>query len=157
MTYLKVDIEPHVVVPYFDDFISGRGQVATIWTHLHAGYSRSVHVGHLVKRDTTNSCYFIDPLHMTSHSKKGGRSLDNSCFLCVKTCEWPQRTCSGSCYARGSYWFLTQYRTHLQTKRIILDVNSLLCMFVYDFDAWNDTEDWHTWVFCTYCKGSIII
>ena len=46
---------------------------------------------------------------------------------------WPQLTCSVARYARG-----TLYRTHLRTKRIILGVNSLLCVFVYDFDNQND-------------------
>ena len=72
----------------------------------------------------------LDPLNMTSHSQKGGRSLDNSCSLCVKLCAWRRRTCSVSCYAIGSYWFLTQYRTVLQTMRIVFGANSLLaCLY----------------------------
>ena len=94
----------------------------------------------------------IDPLHMTSHSQKGGRLLDSSCALCVKTCAWPQRACCVSRYARGSYWFLTQYRTRLRTIRVFLGVNSLLCKFVHDFDTQNDIQYRHTWLRFAYCK-----
>ena len=65
---------------------------------------------------------------MTSHSQKGGRPLDNSCSLCVKTWAWPQCSCSISCYARGSYWLHTQYRMRLRTMRIILGV---FCVCLY--------------------------
>ena len=39
--------------------------------------------------------------------------------------------------------------------RIILGVDYLLCMFVYDFDTQNDTQEKNI-VCCAYCKLSII-
>ena len=117
----------------------------------------SVHVNMLHIVCAANILLPIDPFHMTSHIQKGGRSLHNSCSLCVNTCPWPQHTCSFSCYARGSYWFLTQNRMRLQTMRAILGVNSLFrCLYtVYGFDSQNDTQDRHMWVRCANCKGSL--
>ena len=71
----------------------------------------------------------IDPLQMTSHSQKEGRSLDNSCSLCVKTCAGPQHV--AFCIMQGgAIDFLHTQKRGLRTMRVILGVNSLLCMFV---------------------------
>ena len=78
---------------------------------------------------------------MMSHCQTGGRSLDNSCSLCVKTCAWPQHTRSVSRHARGSYGFLTQNRMRLR-----INACSLGCQLSFvHICIWFWHPKWHPW------------
>ena len=72
---------------------------------------------------------------------KGGKWLDDSCSLCVKTCGWAQRQCSISCYVRS---LLIRYR-----KKVRLKVK------LYNYFCFCDKHINSEWFFCFCLRPTI--